>query len=119
LLPAAHRHAAIALGIKQQGPDRRRVRRRSAERPADQRLPARRRQVHGDRLPGAKGTQVWGINDSGQIAGFYLDPDRPMPELAALAAAAADSTSAAEATATADSTTPMGMLADMWVEPAG
>jgi len=64
-------------------------------------------------FPGAKGTQIWSINDSGQMAGFYLDPDRPMPEFPA--AAAADSTSPVPAAVAADSTSPMTMLADLWV----
>jgi YD repeat-containing protein len=63
-------------------------------------------------FPGAKGTQIWSINDSGQMAGFYLDPNRPMPEFPA---AAADSTSPAQAAPAADSTSPMTMLADLWV----
>jgi Protein of unknown function (DUF3466) len=63
-------------------------------------------------FPGAKGTQIWSINDRGQMAGFYLDPDRPMPELPP---AAANSTSAVQAAAAADSTSPMEMLADLWV----
>jgi hypothetical protein len=66
-------------------------------------------------FPGAKGTQIWSINDSGQMAGFYLDPNRPMPEFQA----AADSTSAVQAAAAADSTSPMAMLADLWGGPAG
>ena len=64
-------------------------------------------------FPGAKGTQIWSINDSGQMAGFYLDPNRPMPEFPA--AAAADSTSPAPAAVAADSTSPMTMLADVWL----
>jgi uncharacterized membrane protein len=52
-------------------------------------------------FPGAKGTQIWGINDSGRMVGFYLDPNRPMPEF--------------QATAAADSTSPMATLADAWV----
>jgi YD repeat-containing protein len=63
-------------------------------------------------FPGAKGTQIWSINDSGQMAGFYLDPNRPMPELPAAAAGSTNSVSAAVA---ADSPSPMTMLADMWV----
>jgi uncharacterized membrane protein len=63
-------------------------------------------------FPGAKGTQIWGINDSGQMAGFYLDPNRPMPEFPTAAAA---STSSVPAAVVADSTSPMTILADVWV----
>jgi uncharacterized membrane protein len=66
-------------------------------------------------FPGAKGTQIWSINDSGQMAGFYLDPNRPMPEFPDPAAAAAESTSTVQAAAAADSTSPMALLADAWV----
>jgi uncharacterized membrane protein len=62
-------------------------------------------------FPGAKGTQIWSINDSGQMAGFYLDPNRPMPEFQAAAA----STSPVQVAVAADSTSPMAMLADLWV----
>jgi YD repeat-containing protein len=58
------------------------------------------------------GAQIWSINDSGQMAGFYLDPNRPMPEFPA---AAADSTIPVPAAVAADSTSPMTMLADLWV----
>jgi hypothetical protein len=47
------------------------------------------------------------------MAGFYLDPNRPMPEFPA--AATAESTSPARAAVAADSTSPMTMLADLWV----
>jgi hypothetical protein len=49
------------------------------------------------------------------MAGFYLDPNRPMPEFPDPVAAAAEPTSTVQAAAAADSTSPMALLADAWV----